>query len=157
MSNTKTVICDTRKTIPGLRALQKYATRIAGAKNHRTALDSAILIKDNHIAICGGIAQALIKAKTSRPHYAKIEIECDTIAQVEEALEHGADIIMLDNMDHPQIKLALKIINSRALSEVSGGVNLENVAEIARLGVDYISVGKLTHSAPSVDISMNIV
>ena len=153
---TKARICDTRKTTPNLRALQKYAVRCGGGHNHRSSLDSSILIKDNHIAICGSITKALGMAKLSSPHYAKIEIECDLLSQVKEAVAAGVDIIMLDNMSIDEIKEAVKIINNKAVIEVSGGVDLTNVLDIARCDVDIISVGKLTHSSPAVDIGLDI-
>lgn len=155
-ANTKARIYDTRKTIPSLRMIQKYAVICGGGQNHRLCLDSSILIKDNHIAIAGNIGLAIRKAKNNTPHYAKIEIECDTLEHVKEALFEGADIIMLDNMAIEQIKEATFIIGNKALIEVSGGVNLDNVEAIAKCGVDIISVGRLTHSAPAIDIGMDI-
>lgn len=149
-------ICDTRKTTPMLRKLQKYAVFCGGGYNHRLALDSSILIKDNHIAICGGVRQALHAAKRNNPHYAKIEIECDTIEQVKEAIDEGVDIIMLDNMSIEQITKAIEIIDNRAVIEVSGGVNLETVEAIAKTGVNLISTSKLTTSAAAVDIGLDI-
>ncbi len=156
IKGTKTKIYDTRKTIPNLRRLQKYAVRCGGGYNHRSSLDSSILIKDNHIAICGGVAKALKKAKLVKQHYSNIEIECDLISQVKEAVEEGVNIIMLDNMTLDKIIEAIKIIDKRSIVEVSGGVNLENISAIAAAGVDIISVGKLTHSARSVDIGLDI-
>lgn len=156
VKGTKAKICDTRKTTPGLRAMQKYAVRCGGGYNHRSSLDGSILIKDNHISICGSVTEALQKAKLASPHYAKIEIECDLIDQVQEALKEGVDIIMLDNMTTHQIKEAVKIIGNAATIEVSGGVNLETVGAIARAGVDIISVGRLTHSSPAVDIGLDM-
>jgi nicotinate-nucleotide pyrophosphorylase (carboxylating) len=156
IKGTQARICDTRKTTPNLRALQKYAVRCGGGYNHRSSLDSAILIKDNHISICGGVTKAIRGAKLANPHYTKIEIECDTLAQVKEAIEEGVDIIMLDNMSIGEIKEAIQIINNRAIIEVSGGVNLENIRDIAKTGVDIISVGRLTHSAPAVDIGLDM-
>jgi len=156
VSNTKAKICDTRKTLPSYRSMQKYAVWCGGGQNHRLSLDSSILIKDNHIAICGSVAKALEKAKEHNPHYAKIEIECDTLLQVKEALQGGADIIMLDNMSIEQIIEAKKLIGNKAIIEVSGGVNLKNVEEIAKTGVDLISIGRLTHSVSAVDIGLDI-
>lgn len=153
---TKAKIHDTRKTTPMYRQLQKYAVRCGGGYNHRLCLDSSILIKDNHIAICGGITKALKSAKLHNPHYAKIEIECDTLEQVQEAINENVDIIMLDNMSISQINEAIKIINGRATIEASGNVSLETVRDIANTGVDIISVGKITHSAPAVDIGLDI-
>ncbi|MDP4709216.1 MAG: carboxylating nicotinate-nucleotide diphosphorylase [Rickettsiaceae bacterium] len=157
IKGTKAKIFDTRKTTPLYRSLQKYAVLCGGGHNHRLCLDSSILIKDNHIAICGGITKALEKAKANNPHYAKIEIECDTLEQVAEAASFGVDIIMLDNMSIKQIIEAISIIDNRAIIEVSGNVSLETVADIAKTGVDMISIGKITHSAPSVDIGLDIV
>lgn len=155
--DTKAKIFDTRKTTPLYRYLQKYAVTCGGGYNHRLCLDSSILIKDNHIAICGGITKALQKAKANNPHYAKIEIECDTLEQVAEAAEIGVDIIMLDNMIPSQILEAINIIDNRAIIEASGNVSLDTVIDIAKTGVDMISIGKITHSAPAVDIGLDII
>lgn len=150
-------ICDTRKTIPGLRAMQKYAVRIGGGSNHRFGLDDAILIKDNHIAIAGGIGPALEHASLLGGHTLKIEIEVDTLAQLEEVLEHGsADIVMLDNMDIKTLKKAVDMAKGKITTEASGGVNLDTVKAIAETGVDFISIGALTHSAPALDIGFDI-
>jgi nicotinate-nucleotide pyrophosphorylase (carboxylating) len=157
IDGTKAQIYDTRKTIPSLRMLQKYAVTCGGGRNHRLSLDSGILIKDNHIAIAGNIGLAIKKAKMNTPHYAKIEVECDTLAEVAEAVAEGVDIIMLDNMTTEEITQAIKIIGGKALIEVSGGVSLDTVADIAKTGVDMISVGKLTHSAPAIDIGLDII
>lgn len=154
---TKAKIYDTRKTIPMLRHLQKYAVRCGGGNNHRLALDSSVLIKDNHIAIYKNLSCAVKQAKIFAPHYTKIEVECDTLSQVHEAIDAGADIIMLDNMTVTQIASAVKIIDNKALVEASGNVNIENIAEIAATGVDIISVGKITHSAKAVDIGLDII
>ena len=154
---TKAEIYDTRKTLPLLRNLQKYAVICGGGKNHRLALDSSILIKDNHIKIADSIAEAVSRAEKHKAHYIKIEVECDTLQQVEEAIKAGVDIIMLDNMDIAEIKRAVDIIDQRAIVEVSGGVRLDNVRDIAKAGVDVISVGKLTHSAPAIDIGLDII
>lgn len=153
---TKAKVFDTRKTTPLYRKLQKYSVTCGGGYNHRLCLDSSILIKDNHIAICGGITKALQSAKLNNPHYAKIEIECDTLDQVSESINQGADIIMLDNMSIEQILQAIKIIDKRAIIEASGNVSLETIEAIAKTGVDMISVGKITHSAPSIDIGLDI-
>ena len=150
-------LVDTRKTTPGWRALEKYAVRTGGAANHRMSLSDGILIKDNHVAICGGIRPALEKARRTAPHTLKLEIEVETPAQAEEAAAAGADIIMLDNMGPETIREAVRRIDGRALVEVSGGVTRERLAALAESGVDIISVGALTHSAVAVDISMNIV
>ncbi|MCC8417124.1 MAG: carboxylating nicotinate-nucleotide diphosphorylase [Rickettsia endosymbiont of Bryobia graminum] len=156
ITNTKTKICDTRKTIPGLRTLQKYAVICGRGSNHRLALDSSILIKDNHISICGSIENAIQKAKKFTPHYTKIEIECDNLDQVEKAIGCGVDIIMLDNMTLDQINDAIKIIRGRCLIEVSGGINIENIEQIANTGVDLVSIGRLTNSARAVDIGLDL-
>lgn len=156
IKSTKAKILDTRKTTPMLRVLQKYAVACGGGYNHRLALDSSIMIKDNHISICGSVTKAIQSAKKHNPHYAKIEIECDTIDQVKEAIMEGVDIILLDNMTIDQINKSLKIIDKRAKVEVSGNVSLGTVEQIAKTGVDYISVGKITHSAPSADIGLDI-
>jgi len=157
LSNSKTRIVDTRKTTPGLRYLEKYAVRIGGANNHRMGLYDGVLIKDNHIAACGGIFEAVSKIKKSVHHLMKIEIEVENINQVHQALDADADVIMLDNMNIEQIKEAVKIINKRAVVEVSGGINIDHIPLIANCGVDIISIGALTHSARAVDISMKIL
>lgn len=149
-------LVDTRKTTPGWRTLEKYAVRIGGAANHRMSLSDGILIKDNHVAICGGIRAALEKARRTAPHTLKLEIEVSTPAEAREAAEAGADIIMLDNMGPETIREAVRLIDGRALVEVSGGVNRDNLAELSASGVDIVSVGALTHSAVAVDISMRV-
>jgi nicotinate-nucleotide pyrophosphorylase (carboxylating) len=151
----KTRICDTRKTTPTLRALEKYAVRAGGGANHRLGLYDAILIKDNHIAIAGGIAPALRCAKKAAGQPVKIEIEVDTLDQLREALEEGTDIIMLDNMNLEDMAEAVKITAGRALLEASGGVTLERIPHIAATGVDLISCGALTHSAPNFDVGLD--
>lgn len=147
-------VVDTRKTTPGLRVLEKYAVRAGGGINHRTGLYDGVLIKENHITAAGGIATAISRARAYIPHTLKIEIETESLADVREALSAGADIIMLDNMDNDAMKEAVAIINGRAVVEASGGVNLATIRGIAETGVNIISVGALTHSAPSMDISM---
>ncbi len=149
-------IVDTRKTTPGLRALEKYAVRCGGGHNHRCGLYDAVLIKDNHIAACGSITAAVALARCGAPHTMTITVECDTIQQVDEALTAGADIILLDNMPPSTLKQAVQRIAKRAIVEASGGVSLNTVAEIASTGVDIISVGALTHSAVSLDIGLDI-
>lgn len=157
---SKTKILDTRKTLPAFRILQKYAVKIGGGTNHRMALFDGILIKDNHIAAAGNIKNAV---QMVRQNLAKenlklpIEVECDDLNQVQEALESRVDIIMLDNMNLEQISAALKIIKSQAKVEVSGGVGLDDVAAIAKTGVDFISIGALTHSVRSVDIGLDVI
>jgi nicotinate-nucleotide pyrophosphorylase (carboxylating) len=154
VKGTKARIVDTRKTTPGLRELEKYSVRVGGGINHRTGLYDGVLIKENHIAAAGGIATAISRARAYIPHTLKIEIETETLGQVDEALAAGADIIMLDNMSLADMRSAVVTIAGRALVEASGGVNLETVAAIAATGVDIISVGALTHSACAMDISM---
>lgn len=154
VANKKTKILDTRKTIPGLRILQKYAVKIGGGKNHRMGLYDAILIKDNHIAAAGSVKNAVMLAEKSNMI---IEVECDNLAQVVEAVDCGADIIMLDNMSLEQIKKAVKLIGKKAKIEVSGGINLKKIKAISKTGVDYISVGALTHSVKAVDIGLDII
>ncbi len=149
-------LVDTRKTTPGWRSLEKYAVRVGGAANHRFNLSDGILIKDNHIAACGGIAAAVARARQSAPHSLRIEVETGTLAEVETALDAGADIIMLDNMGPAEIRSAVRLIGGRALVEVSGGVDQDNLATLAACGADIISVGALTHAATSVDISMRV-
>ncbi len=148
-------ITDTRKTTPGLRMLEKYAVRAGGGYNHRFNLSDGVLIKDNHIAACGSLTRAVERLREEIPHTIKIEVETDTIAQVQECLNVGVDIIMLDNMGLDTMKEAVAMIAGTALVEASGGVNLDTVADIAATGVDIISVGALTHSAPSCDIGMD--
>ena len=149
-------LVDTRKTAPGWRLLEKYAVRVGGANNHRMGLFDGVLIKDNHIEVCGGVKKAVNRIRNSISHLLKIEIEVSNLSQVDEALDAFVDVIMLDNMDIPQIKEAVKVINGRAKVEVSGGVTKENLIELAKTGVDIISSGALTHSAGCVDISMRI-
>lgn len=154
VSGTKARIVDTRKTTPGLREIEKYAVRIGGGINHRTGLYDGVLIKENHIAAAGSITEAIRRARSYIPHTLKIEIETETLPQVDEALAAGADIIMLDNMTLDDMRTAVSTIAGRALVEASGGVNLETVRAIAETGVDIISVGALTHSPRAMDISM---
>ncbi len=157
IDGTKAKIACTRKTLPGLRAFQKYAVKVGGGMNHRFGLDDAILIKDNHIALAGGIAAALDAAKNSAGHMVKIEIEVDTLGQLEEVLSHGgADIVMLDNFSNENLKEAVQRIDGALITEASGGVNLGTVRAIAETGVDIISVGALTHSAPALDLGLDI-
>lgn len=155
VGQTNAKIADTRKTIPGLRILQKYAVRTGGGVNHRLALDSCILIKDNHIVASDGISNAYNLALKNKPHYTKIIVECDTFDQFKECLDLGVEIIMLDNMTPAQVIECVSLNKGRALIEVSGGINIQNIKEYALAGPDLISIGKLTHSAPAVDIGMN--
>ncbi len=150
-----TRITDTRKTTPGLRALERYAVRVGGARNHRDNLGAAVLIKDNHVAACGGVRAAIERARALAPHTTKIECEVDTLAQLDEALAAGAEIVLLDNMATPTIEQAVKRARGRALLEASGGVAIERVAELARAGVDAISVGALTHSVTASDVGLD--
>jgi len=154
VAGTKARIVDTRKTTPGLRQLEKYAVRVGGGINHRTGLYDGVLIKENHITAAGGITEAIRRARAYIPHTLKIEIETETLPQVDEALAAGADIIMLDNMSLEEMRAAVVTIAGRAQVEASGGVNLERVRAIAETGVDIISVGALTHSSRAMDISM---
>lgn len=155
VQGTKVRITDTRKTTPGLRVLEKYAVRVGGGSNHRFNLTDGVLIKDNHIAACGSITDAVSRVRAEVPHTIRIEVETDTMDQVEECLACNVDIIMLDNMSPETMAEAVRRIDGRALVEASGGVNLDSVESIAQSGVDIISVGALTHSAPSCDIGMD--
>lgn len=150
-----TRITDTRKTTPGLRALERYAVRTGGGKNHRDNLGSAVLIKDNHVAACGGVRQAIERARARAPHTSRIECEVDSLAQLDEALAAGADIILLDNMDTPTVAEAVRRAKGKAITEASGGITLERITELSRAGVDAISSGALTHSAPAADIGLD--
>jgi nicotinate-nucleotide pyrophosphorylase (carboxylating) len=154
VADTEAIVVDTRKTMPGLRVLDKYAVRAGGGSNHRTSLYDGVLIKENHIAAAGGITIAIERARARAPHTLKIEVETRNMEEVAEALQAGADIILLDNMSLDELREAVELIGGRAMAEASGGVNLETVKEIAQTGVDLISVGALTHSAKAVDISM---
>ena len=150
-------ILDTRKTTPGLRILEKYAVRMGGGWSHRFGLCDGVLIKDNHIAAVGSVAEAVLRARDNAPKNMLIEVEAKNLSEVKEALLAGADVIMLDNMKPAAMRQAVKIVGKTALVEASGGVNLKNVRAIAETGVDFISVGALTHSARAVDISMKVV
>jgi len=153
----KTRICCTRKTTPGLRALEKYAVRCGGGFNHRFGLDDAMLIKDNHIAVAGGIRAVLERARASAGHLVKIEIEVDSLEQLAEVLDCGlADVVLIDNFDVASMKKAVAMVAGRLVIEASGGITLDNIAEIAATGVDYASSGALTHSAPALDIGLDI-
>lgn len=151
-----TTVVDTRKTTPGLRILEKYAVRVGGGKNHRFGLYDAVLIKDNHIKVAGGIKKAVALARGNAPHTMKIEVEVETLDGVNEALEARADVIMLDNMDLAVIKEAVKIINGQAQIEVSGGIDEKNVIDYAKAGIDFVSIGALTHSVKALDISLDV-
>lgn len=153
---TQARVLDTRKTLPGLRTLEKYAVRMGGGKNHRFGLYDGVLIKDNHITACGGITKAVEQARKTAHHLLRIEVETKSLTEVTEALASGADVIMLDNMPIKMMSEAVKLIAGRALVEASGNVTLDTIRAIAETGVDLISSGSLTHSAPAVDISMKI-
>lgn len=154
---TKAKIIDTRKATPGLRTLEKYAVRTGGGGNHRFNLADGVLIKDNHIQAAGGIAAAVAMARKSVPHVMKIEVETQTLEEVQQALDAGADVIMLDNMDCEAMSRAVALIGARALTEASGNMGERNLAEVARTGVDYISIGALTHSVKALDISLKFI
>ena len=151
-----TRVVDTRKTTPGLRLLEKYAVRTGGGHNHRLGLYDAILIKDNHIAVAGGVKEALVRAKAYASHMTKIEIEVESLAQAKEALEGGADVIMLDNMAPDAMKECVRMISHRAVVEASGGIDEHNLEAAAAAGVDVISIGALTHSVKALDISLDV-
>lgn len=154
VAGTRATIVDTRKSTPGLRVLEKYAVRVGGGRNHRFNLADGVLIKDNHIAAAGGIRQAVEAARRASPHVMKIEVETETLGEVRQALDAGADIIMLDNMDVPTMAEAVKCIDGRALTEASGNMGERDLTEVAGTGVDMISIGALTHSVKSLDISL---
>ena len=154
LKGSKTVLLDTRKTTPNMRIFEKYAVKCGGGQNHRYNLSDGVLLKDNHIGAAGSITKAIQMAKAYAPFVRKIEIETETLEQVKEAADAGADIIMLDNMDVATMQEAVKIINGRAKTECSGNVTKENIKNIIDSGVDYVSSGALTHSAPILDISM---
>lgn len=156
VSGTPARIVDTRKTTPGLRALEKYAVTVGGGRNHRMGLYDAVLIKDNHLVAAGGVAAAVGRARAAVPHTMTITVECETLAQVDEALAAGADILLLDNMDDPTRAEAVCRARGRALTEASGGITLATAADIARTGVQILSIGALTHSAPALDISLDL-
>jgi nicotinate-nucleotide pyrophosphorylase (carboxylating) len=155
IEGTGAIIVDTRKTTPGLRALEKYAVRCGGGVNHRFGLDDAILIKDNHIAACGSVGEAVRRAKAAAGHLTKVEVEIDGLSQLEEALKYGPDVVMLDNFSLDDLAEAVRRTAGRAVLEASGGVNLSTVRAIAETGVDVISVGALTHSASVLDIGLD--
>ena len=153
---TRARIVDTRKTTPGLRLLEKYAVRCGGGHNHRYALDDMILIKDNHIALCGGIKNAVSRARENVGHSVKIEVECDRLDQVQEALHAGAELILLDNMSPEIMRQAVELANGKAQCEASGNINLQTVRAAAESGVDVISIGALTHSVRALDVGLDI-
>ena len=155
IAGTKATIVDTRKTTPGLRAFEKYAVRCGGGMNHRVGLYDAILIKDNHIVAAGGLAAAIAAARSRAGHLVKIEVEVDTLAQLDEVMAHRVDVVLLDNMTPAQLRTAVARVAGAMLTEASGGVNLDTVRAIAEAGVDLISVGALTHSAPVLDLGLD--
>jgi nicotinate-nucleotide pyrophosphorylase (carboxylating) len=152
---SKTRIADTRKTTPGLRALERHAVRAGGGHNHREDLGAAVLIKDNHIAAAGGVGAAIDRCRARSPHTSRIECEVDTLEQLEIALAHRADIVLLDNFDDGMLERAIKLIAGRAIVEISGGITLQRIAQIGKLGVDVISAGALTHSARAIDLGLD--
>jgi len=154
IEGTGAVLLDTRKTIPGLRVLEKYAARMGGAQNHRMRLDDGVLIKDNHVAVCGGVAEAVRRAKAANTKL-QVQVEVDRIDQVEAALAAGADRLLLDNMDPSMLREAVALVARRVPLEASGGVTLETIRFLAETGVDFISVGRITQSAPAVDIGLD--
>jgi len=156
IEGTNASVAETRKTLPGLRAMQKYAVTVGGGKNHRYNLSDAAMIKDNHIDACGGIKKAVEAFRSKTGHMLKVEVEVRNFNELNEALDAGADVIMLDNMNCEQMAEAVKIIGGRAKSEASGNITLDNIAEVAKTGVDIISLGALTHSVKAFDISMKI-
>jgi nicotinate-nucleotide pyrophosphorylase (carboxylating) len=156
IAGTNTILLDTRKTIPGLRALEKYAARMGGAENHRMRLDDGLLIKDNHVGVCGGVAEAVRAAKAFNSGL-PIQVEVDRIDQIEAALQAGANRLLLDNMKPDKLREAVSLVAGRVPLEASGGVNLDTIRAIAETGVDYVSVGRITQSAPAVDIGLDYV
>lgn len=155
IKGTRATLVDTRKTTPGLRALEKHAVQLGGARNHRLDLSNGVMIKDNHISVCGSIDAAVKRVKATVPILTKVEVECDRIDQVREALAAGADMLLLDNMSLDMLREAVAIVAGRIPLEASGGVNYETIRPIAETGVDFISVGRITQSAPAVDIGLD--
>ena len=151
-----TVVC-TRKTAPGLRALEKYAVRAGGGANHRFGLDDAVLIKDNHLLVAGGVSEAVFRVRRSVGHLVKIEVEVDNVAQLTEAMDLGVDAVLLDNMDVAMLKEAVSLVGGRAIVEASGGITAATASAIAETGVDLLSVGWITHSAPALDVALDVV
>ncbi|HWU92755.1 MAG TPA: carboxylating nicotinate-nucleotide diphosphorylase [Sphingomicrobium sp.] len=154
IDGTGATLIDTRKTLPGLRVLEKYAVRMGGGCNHRMRLDDGVLIKDNHVAVCGGVAEAVKRAKAANTGF-QVQVEVDSIAQIEPALAAGADRLLLDNMPPPVLRQAVALVAGRVPLEASGGVNLDTIRPIAETGVDFISAGRITQSAPAVDIGLD--
>ena len=156
LQGLKTRVVSTRKTLPGLRALEKHAVCVGGGSSHRYGLDDAVLVKDNHVALAGGVTEAVLRVRRSVGHLVRLEVEVDTLAQLEEALAVGVDAVLLDNLDLPMLREAVRRARGRALTEASGGIRPENVREVAETGVDLISLGWLTHSAPSLDVALDV-
>ena len=156
IEGTGAILLDTRKTIPGLRILEKYAARMGGGQNHRMRLDDGMLIKDNHVAVCGGVAEAVRRAKAAETGL-PVQVEVDSVGQIDPALAAGADRLLLDNMAPAMLREAVALVGGRVPLEASGGVNLETIREIAETGVDFVSVGRITQSAPAVDIGLDYV
>ena len=157
IEGTNATLIDTRKTTPGLRALEKHAVTCGGGRNHRLALDGGVLVKDNHIAVCGGLTAAIQRAKSQVPTLTKVQVECDNLDQVKEALEGGAESLLLDNMSPDTMRQAVELVQGQITLEASGGITLDTVRAKAESGVDLISTGKITQSAPSVDIGLDDV
>lgn len=157
VAGTRARVACTRKTTPGLRLLEKYAVRVGGGANHRFGLDDAVLIKDNHVAVAGGVAEAVGRARAGVGHLVKIEVEVTSLAQVQEALEAGAEVILLDNMAPDMLREAVALVAGRAVTEASGGITPDNAAAVAASGVDVISLGWLTHSVPALDVALDVV
>jgi len=151
-----TRVVGTRKTTPGLRALEKYAVRVGGGGSHRYGLDDAVLVKDNHVALAGGIAEAVRRARASVGHMLKLEVEVDTLDELDQALALGVDAVLLDNMDLETLREAVRRARGRSLTEASGGIRLDNVRQVAETGVDLVSLGWLTHSAPALDVALEV-
>lgn len=149
-------LVETRKTTPGLRMVEKYAVRVGGGLNHRYGLHDAVLIKDNHIAVAGGVRQAVVAARKVSSHTSRVEVECETMEQVQEALDAGADIILLDNMDVDTMKKAVEMVAGKAILEASGGITAATLVDVAKTGVDIISMGALTHSVKALDLSLEV-
>jgi nicotinate-nucleotide pyrophosphorylase (carboxylating) len=156
VAGTGAAITCTRKTTPGLRAREKYAVRCGGGRNHRFGLDDAVLVKDNHLIMAGGVGEAVTRARSAVGHTVTVEVEVETLAELEAALEAGVDVVMLDNMDTETLRRAVTVARGRAVTEASGGITLDTVAEVAATGVDLISVGELTHSAPALDLTLEL-
>jgi nicotinate-nucleotide pyrophosphorylase (carboxylating) len=157
LEGLKTRVVDTRKTTPGLRALEKYAVRVGGGSSHRYGLDDAVLVKDNHVALAGGIPEAVRRVRKCAGHMLKLEVEVDTLEQLDEALALGVDAVLLDNMDLETLREAVRRARGRALTEASGGIRPDTVRAIAETGVDLVSVGWLTHSAPALDVALDVL